>query len=62
MSASYIKGDDGATFIPSVTDGGVLSWTNDKDLENPAPIKIKGQDGKTAYEYAKEAGYPGTEE
>ena len=62
MSASYIKGEDGATFLPSVTEDGVLSWTNDKELENPPSATIKGKDGKNAYEYAKEAGYPGTEE
>lgn len=62
ISASYIKGEDGATFLPSVTEDGVLSWTNDKALENPPSATIKGKDGKTAYEYAKQAGYPGTEE
>lgn len=40
------KGDDGATFIPSVSDSGIISWTNDKDLPNPEPVNIKGKDGK----------------
>jgi hypothetical protein len=40
------NGEDGATFIPSVSPEGELSWTNDKGLENPAPVNIKGQDGK----------------
>lgn len=31
------KGDDGATFIPSVSVDGVISWTNDKDL----PISLE---------------------
>lgn len=35
-----------ATFIPSVSSDGVLSWTNDKGLENPTPVNIKGADGK----------------
>lgn len=33
----------GATFIPSVSDDGVLSWTNNKGLENPPPVRIKPQ-------------------
>ena len=36
------KGDDGATFTPSVSDEGVISWTNNKNLQNPAPVNIKG--------------------
>lgn len=39
------KGDDGATFIPSVSADGVISWTNDKELPNPAPVNIKGVKG-----------------
>ena len=38
-------GEDGATFTPSVSAEGVLSWTNDKGLENPTPVNIKGADG-----------------
>ena len=38
-------GEDGATFIPSVSDDGVISWTNDKDLPNPEPANIKGVKG-----------------
>ena len=35
----------GATFIPSVSEEGVISWTNDKGLKNPEPRNIKGQKG-----------------
>lgn len=41
-----IRGEDGATFTPSVSEDGILSWENDKGLENPPPVNIKGQDGK----------------
>lgn len=34
-------GKDGATFKPSVTEDGILSWTNDKGLANPTPVAIK---------------------
>lgn len=34
------KGTDGATFIPNLATDGTLSWTNDKGLENPAPVNI----------------------
>lgn len=43
------SGENGATFTPSVSSEGVLSWTNDKGLPNPEPINIKGADGKTPY-------------
>lgn len=38
-------GDNGATFTPDVSEDGILSWTNDKDLPNPAPVNIKGPNG-----------------
>lgn len=37
-----LDGEDGATFTPSVDSSGNLSWTNDKELKNPAPVNIKG--------------------
>lgn len=39
-------GENGATFIPSVSEEGIISWTNDKELENPTPVNIKGKDGE----------------
>lgn len=36
---------DGATFTPSVSDNGDLSWTNDKGKENPPTVNIKGAKG-----------------
>lgn len=33
---------DGATFTPSVDVDGNLSWTNNRNLENPATVNIKG--------------------
>ena len=39
-------GADGTTFTPSVSADGVLSWTNDGGLENPAPVDIRGPAGK----------------
>ena len=77
-----------ATFTPSVSADGTLSWTNNKGLPNPEPVNIKGPqgetgpqgpqgpkgdtgatgqagasgaDGKSAYQYAQESGYTGTE-
>ena len=38
-------GEDGATFIPSVSADGEISWTNDKGLPNPTPVNIKGPKG-----------------
>lgn len=50
--AGVLKGDqgpagpNGATFIPQVNSEGVISWTNDKELQNPSPVNIKGPQGE----------------
>ena len=36
---------DGATFTPSVSSAGVISWTNNKGLPNPTSRNIKGPQG-----------------
>ena len=36
---------DGATFTPSVSEDGDLSWSNDKGKENPPTVNIKGEKG-----------------
>jgi hypothetical protein len=38
-------GESGATYIPSISSDGVISWTNDKGLENPVSVNIKGPQG-----------------
>lgn len=38
-------GGSGATFTPAVSEDGTLSWTNDKGLDNPEPVNIKGPQG-----------------
>lgn len=35
---------DGATFTPSVTSGGTISWTNDKGKTNPDPVTLTNLD------------------
>lgn len=37
---------DGPTFIPSVSEEGEISWTNDGGLPNPAPVNLKGPQGE----------------
>ena len=39
-------GENGATFYPNVSEDGILSWTNDKNLANPTPRKVRGEDGE----------------
>lgn len=39
------KGENGATFTPNVSKTGNLSWTNDKNLENPETVNIRGPQG-----------------
>ena len=40
-----VNGKDGATFIPTVSPEGIISWENDKGLQNPEPVNIKGDPG-----------------
>ena len=46
IDTNIYHGADGATFIPSVSTAGVISWTNDKSLPNPDPVNIKGPQGE----------------
>ena len=39
------QGESGATYTPSVDEDGLLTWENDKGLENPEPISIRGPQG-----------------
>lgn len=36
----------GATFTPAVNANGIISWTNDKGLDNPDPVDISGPQGE----------------
>ena len=38
---------EGTTFIPSVSDDGILSWTNNGNRSNPKPVSIIGPVGAT---------------
>ena len=50
-------GENGATFYPNVSEEGILSWTNDRELPNPTPRKVKGEDGKGGYTPIKGTDY-----
>lgn len=50
-------GVSGATFTPSVDEDGNLSWTNNRGLENPETVNIKGEQGESG----ASAVYIGTE-
>lgn len=41
------EGNDGVIFIPSVSEDGIISWTNNGGLPNPIPVDIKGPQGET---------------
>ncbi len=45
--ADGVPGENGATFTPSVSDDGTLTWTNDKGLANPEPVNVKGPPGES---------------
>lgn len=38
-------GEDGATFTPAISEDATLSWSNNKGLDNPAPVNIRGPKG-----------------
>lgn len=44
-SGSGGTGADGVTFTPSVSEDGIISWTNDGGKDNPTPVNIKGAKG-----------------
>ena len=44
-------GEPGATFTPSVSVDGVISWTNNGGLPNPTPVNIKGPKGDGMYAF-----------
>lgn len=58
-------GDDGGYYTPSVDAGGSLLWAaSNADMPAVAGANIKGPPGttgKSAYQYAQEGGYTGTE-
>lgn len=41
------NGQDGGTFIPAVDGNGNLSWSNDKGMQNPGSVNIKGPAGNS---------------
>lgn len=44
IDAGRAVGDDGATFIPSIDEQKILSWTNNGGLENPEPVDLNPSD------------------
>lgn len=56
-----VDAEAGATFTPAVSAAGVLSWSNDRGHPNPAPVKIQGPAGQSAYTYAQIGGFTGSE-
>lgn len=54
-----IPGENGTTFTPSVSETGVLSWTNDGGKENPEKVNIRGPEGKMGRGF-RILGYYGT--
>ena len=44
INAGHVVGADGVTFIPSINEQKILSWTNNGGLENPDPIDLNPSD------------------
>lgn len=59
IDAGYVGSENGATFIPHISEDLILSWTNDKGLDNPKPVDLSpfndweelGDDGENPTEY-----------
>ena len=45
VSQGQLQGVDGATYTPSVSQDGTLSWTNNGNLPNPEAVNIRGPEG-----------------
>lgn len=45
MDGTLVFGVIGATFVPFVSQDGVISWQNDRELPNPMPVNIRGPIG-----------------
>lgn len=60
LELGQIEGASGATFIPHISEDKILTWTNDKGLENPAPVDLNPFDEWTTDE--TESQYIWTEE
>ena len=55
-------GADGVTFTPSVSQEGVISWTNDGGRTNPQSVNIKGPKGDTGDPAPSSAVVPAVED
>ena len=40
-----VKGDTGAVYTPTVSQEGIISWTNNGELPNPDPVDVTGPQG-----------------
>lgn len=40
IDAGYVGNENGATFTPHISNDLILSWTNDKGLDNPDPVDL----------------------
>lgn len=45
LALGQLSGAQGATFTPTVSAAGVLSWTNNAGLSNPSPVDLTGPQG-----------------
>lgn len=48
-SNGIFKVVSGGTFIPHISEEGILSWENNKGYENPEPVKVLGENGITPH-------------
>lgn len=53
-------GQNGATFTPYVSTDGVISWINDRELPNPEPVNIKGDEGEDGATFTPDVSADGT--
>ena len=58
VSQGQLQGAKGTTYTPTVSEAGVLSWSNDGGLPNPEPVNLQGPQGEPGG--AGSPGAPGT--
>ena len=56
-AGGHVDGASGATFIPHINEQKILTWTNDKGLDNPQPVDLNPFDEWTSISGSSNSDY-----
>lgn len=57
IELGHVDGASGATFIPHINEQKILTWTNDKGLDNPQPVDLNPFDEWTSISGSSDSDY-----